>query len=105
MYAIIRSGGKQYRVKKGDIIDVDLLGLSAEEKAVEFRDVLFLNDGKENVVGAPCVENCLVMGELLGEAKGPKVISFKFKRRKDSRRKIGHRQRYSRVKITEIQAN
>lgn len=100
-YAIIRTGSKQYRVEPGDVIEVELL--KPENDAVEFREVLFLSDGSHGKIGAPLVENCVVKGELLGEAKGPKVIAFKYKRRKNYRRKIGHRQLYSRVKITAIE--
>lgn len=101
MYAIIETGGKQYRIELGKIIDVELL---QEEEEVEFKKVLFFHDGKENHVGAPYVANCLVKGEVLGEEKGPKVIAFKYRRRKDSKKTVGHRQKYSRVKITEIKA-
>ncbi len=101
MYAIIETGGKQYRVKKGDVIDVELL--SQEESApVEFTQVLFVGGANEPKVGAPLVSGCVVRGELLGETQGPKVVAFKYKRRKNYRRKVGHRQRYSQVKITEI---
>jgi large subunit ribosomal protein L21 len=101
MYAIIESGGKQYRVEKGDVIDVELLESGTEQK-VEFKRVLFLNTGTAAKVGTPYVDRSIVHGELVQEVKGPKVIAFKYKRRKPIRRKVGHRQRYSRVKITEI---
>jgi large subunit ribosomal protein L21 len=101
MYAIIETGGKQYRVEKNDIIDVEKVN-SEKGKAVEFTHVLFLNDGKDAKIGSPYVAKSVVKGELLGDAKGPKVISFKYKQRKGVRRKVGHRQKYHRVKITEI---
>ncbi len=100
MYAIIKTGGKQYRVEKGDVIDVELLG--TEEGAVEFQEVLFLNDGKTMQIGEPNIASCNVKGEVIDTIKGPKVVAFKYKRRKNYRRKVGHRQKYSRVKITEI---
>ncbi len=100
MYAIIQTGGKQYRVVKGDIIDVELL--KEESSKVSFKEVILFHNGKDSEVGAPHVKNCVVQAEILEEAKGPKVIAFKYKRRKSSSTKIGHRQRYSRVKITEI---
>jgi large subunit ribosomal protein L21 len=103
MYAIIESGGKQYRVEKGDVIDVELLESNAEQK-VQFKHVLFLNTGSSAKVGSPYVAKSIVHGELIQEVKGPKVIAFKYKRRKPIRRKVGHRQRYSRVKITDITA-
>ncbi len=99
MYAIIETGGKQYRVQKGDIIDVELLGDATE---VKFSSVLFLNEGEKTHVGAPHVTNFSVMGQVLGMVKGPKVIAYKYKPRKNSRKKLGHRQKYSRVKITDI---
>lgn len=100
MYAIIETGGKQYRVAKGDVIDVELV--KVEGNQVEFKQVLFLNDGSQVKVGLPHISECTVMAELLGESKGPKVVAFKYKRRKNYRRKVGHRQKYSRVKITDI---
>jgi len=102
MYAIIETGGKQYRVEKGDVIDIELL--EAEKgKSVEFKNVLFLNDGSAAKMGKPHIDGCVVIGELMQEIRGPKVISFKYKKRKNYRRKVGHRQKYSRVKIKEIQ--
>ncbi len=101
MYAIIETGGKQYRVEKDDVIDIELL--EAEKgAAVEFKNVLFLSTGKQTKVGAPYVAKSIVKGELIADAKGDKVISFKYKRRKGVRRKVGHRQHYHRVKILEI---
>ena len=101
MYAIIETGGKQYRVEKDEVIDVELL--EAEKgKPVEFKNVLFLSNGDKFKVGAPYVAKSSVMGELVYEVKGSKVISFKYKKRKGVRRKVGHRQKYHRVKITEI---
>ena len=102
MYAIIESGGKQVRVEKGDVIDVELL-TPASDKKIEFKNVLFLNTGKAVKVGTPHVAKSRVLGELVQEVRGPKVIAFKYKRRKGIRRKVGHRQKYTRVKITEIE--
>ncbi len=101
MYAIIETGGKQYRVEAGDVIDVELLGEDSGSN-IEFKNVLFFHTGEAAKVGAPHVKGCVVLGQLLQEIKGPKVLSFKYKRRKNYRRKVGHRQKYSRVKITEI---
>ncbi len=103
MYAIIETGGKQYRVEKDDVIDVELLKTEADKgQPVEFTNVLFFNDGKNAKVGSPYVAKAVVKGQLLMDSKGPKVISFKYKQRKGVRRKVGHRQKYHRVKITEI---
>jgi large subunit ribosomal protein L21 len=100
MYAIIQSGGKQHRVEEGDVIDVELLG--SDQPAVIFDQVLFVHDGEKPIVGLPVVPHYTVHGEYVGEKKGPKVIAYKFKPCKKSRRTVGHRQRYSRVKITKI---
>ena len=99
MYAIIETGGKQYRVQEGDELDVELL---KAEGSVTFDKVLFFTDGNVTHIGSPSIPQCLVHGEILGEAKGPKVIAFKYKKRKNYRRTVGHRQKYSRVKITKI---
>jgi large subunit ribosomal protein L21 len=103
MYAIIETGGKQYRVKEGDVINVELLGTEATSN-VNFDKVLFFFDGQTSHVGLPHVANCKVSAETLGETKAPKVIAFKYKKRKNSRRTVGHRQKYSSVKITKIAA-
>jgi len=101
MYAIIETGGKQYRVEKGDIIDVELLG-AKEGDPVEFKNVLFVNNGKAVQIGSPNVENSLVKGELLALVRGPKEFTFKYKQRKGIRKRSGHRQNYARIKITDI---
>jgi len=102
MYAIIETGGKQYRVQEGDIIDVDVI--HSENTALKFDKVLLLNDGTKSHVGVPHLPKCVVHAELIGESKGPKVIAFKYKRCKNYRRTVGHRQKYTRVKITKIAA-
>ena len=99
MYAIIETGGKQYRVEEGDELNVELLHA---EGAVTFDKVVFCSDGKTAMVGEPHVSQCKVVGDVLGLAKGEKVIAFKYKKRKNYRRKVGHRQKYTRVKITKI---
>jgi len=103
MYAIIETGSKQYRVEEGDIIDIELL-TAKDNKLVEFKHILFLSDGTKMHVGAPHVKGFSVKGEILKENKGPKVIAFKYKRRKNYHRKKGHRQKYLKVKITQITA-
>lgn len=103
MYAIIETGSKQHRVEKGDCIDVELLEAQVNEN-VKFEKVLIVNDGKKVDLGQP-YSNYLVEGVIIEqEVKGPKVVSYKFKRRKNYHRKKGHRQKYSRVKITEIKS-
>lgn len=102
MYAIIETGGKQYRVEQGDVIDVELLNAHQPGESVEFDHVLFIYSDKGVKIGNPHLTASKVKAELLGESKGPKVVAFKYKERKRIRRKVGHRQHYSRVKITEI---
>lgn len=101
MYAIIETGGKQYRVEQNDIIDVELLD-TVENGKIEFKNVLFVGDGASVKMGSPYLPGSAVQAELVSQVKGPKVVAFKYKKRKRYRRKVGHRQRYLRVKITEI---
>lgn len=98
-YAIIKTGGKQFTVKKGDVIDVELLAgdLGSE---VTFNDVLFCNDGSKTHVGGPVLSGFTVVGKHMGEIKGPKINSLKYKPTQYKR--FGHRQRYSRVEIQDI---
>ncbi len=98
-YAIIQTGGKQYRVQEGDELDVELLDV---QDNFTFDKVLLVNNGTASTVGLPYVANCAVHAVLIGETKGPKVIAFKYKKCKNYRRLRGHRQKYSRVKIKEI---
>ncbi len=101
MYAIIESGSKQYRVEEGDIIDVELLEAGKDGK-VELKNVLFLQKESSVKIGSPFVKNSVVHAELVGEVRGPKVVAYKYKKRKGYRRKVGHRQDYLRIKITAI---
>ncbi|MEN9344165.1 MAG: ribosomal protein [Chlamydiota bacterium] len=101
MYAIIETGGKQYKVEPGQTIEVELLDATVGG-AVEFKNVLFVNQAGAVKVGAPYLPGCVVKGEMIQEVKGPKEIAFKYKQRKPYRRTVGHRQRYTQVKITEI---
>jgi large subunit ribosomal protein L21 len=98
-YAIIETGGKQYRVAEGDVLDVELLNAT---DTFTFDKVLLVSDGSTPTVGLPYIEKGAVHAELIGQTKGPKVIAFKYKRCKNYRRLVGHRQKYSRVKITKI---
>lgn len=101
MFAIISIGGKQYRVAKNEVIDIDLIE-GEPGSTVEFGEVLLVQNGSKFHLGQPHVANCRVKGELVEEVKGPKIDSVKYKKRKRQYRHWGHRQRYSRVKITEI---
>jgi len=104
MYAIIKTGGKQYRVAIGDIIDVELLNADAGAK-IEFGEVLFAQDGSKTHVGQPSISDFLVHGEVLGQVSGEKITSLKYKPSHNQCRKWGHRQKYTRVKITGIGSN
>lgn len=101
MYAIIHTGGKQYRVAKNDVIQVEKLPGSAGE-TIDFGEVLMLADGAETTVGAPLVDGALVTATILEQARGPKIIVFKKKRRKNYRRKKGHRQDLTVLRVTDI---
>ena len=105
-YAIIKTGGKQYRVAIGDIIDVELLHTDNKEKDAEvsFAEVLMVNNSKGVKVGTPSVANFAVKGVVQKEVGGEKITSIKYKRSHNEYRKFGHRQHYSRVKITAIGA-
>jgi len=101
MYAVIETGGKQYRVEEGDILSVEKLNVSDGE-SVTFDRVLLVSgeDGVE--VGKPYVEGAKVEGKALFNGKGKKIIVFKYKPKKNYRRKQGHRQPFTRVEITKI---
>lgn len=101
MYAVIETGGKQYRVQEGDIITVEKLNVEAGDQ-IELDKVLVLNDGKELKVGAPYVEGAKVFGEVVENGKGKKVIIFKYKAKKDYRKKQGHRQPYTMIEIKSL---
>ncbi|MBQ2867997.1 MAG: 50S ribosomal protein L21 [Firmicutes bacterium] len=101
MYAVIETGGKQYRVQQGDVISVEKLSVEAGEK-VTFDKVLVVNDGEGLTVGTPCVEGATVGATVVENGKGKKVVIFKYKAKKDYRKKQGHRQPYTMVKIDEI---
>lgn len=104
MYAVIETGGKQYIVRENDVVNVEKLGVEPSEE-VAFDVVLMVSDEKGEVkIGTPTLEGAKVLGEALGETKGKKVLIGKIKRRKNYRRKIGHRQTFSSVKIKSIEA-
>ena len=102
MYAIIATGGKQYKVSEGDIITIEKLGVEAGE-AVTFDQVLAVNDGSKLVVGAPTVENASVSASVVKEGRGKKVIVYKYKRKTGYHKKNGHRQAFTQVKIEKNQ--
>jgi len=100
MFAVIKTGGKQYRVVAEDVLWVDRLE-AAPGTVVELGEVLVVG-GDQTILGTPTVAGATVGAEVLDHARGPKVIAFKKRRRKNSRRKRGHRQEYSMIRITEI---
>ena len=100
-YAIIKTGGRQYRVAEGDTIDVDLLDVEAGKTAT-FSDVLMYSDNKELTHGDPLISGAKVTAEVVEQRKDKKVIAFKFKRRKGYHRTVGHRRKLTRVKIKSI---
>ena len=103
MYAIIETGGKQYRVQEGDVLFIEKLNVEAGE-AVEFEKVLAVSNGEELTVGAPVVEGAKVSATVEKNGKGKKVIIYKYKAKKDYRKKQGHRQPYTKVVINKINA-
>ena len=102
MYAIIATGGKQYKVAEGDIIKVEKLGVEAGE-TVTFDQVLVVNNG-ELVVGNPTVANASVSAKVVEEGKNKKVVVYRYKRKTGYHKKNGHRQPYTKVKIEKINA-
>ncbi|MBI5182162.1 MAG: 50S ribosomal protein L21 [Nitrospirae bacterium] len=100
MYAVLETGGKQYKVSQGDVISVEKLSAKPGEK-VELNNVLMIG-GEKAVIGNPVVKSAKVIGEVIGEGRGDKIIVFKMKRRKNYRRTRGHRQAITSLKITDI---
>jgi large subunit ribosomal protein L21 len=101
MFAVIKTGGKQYRVAENDIVKVERLAGQAGDM-VELADVLMVGDGAKSTVGAPTVEGALVTAEILEQMRDRKVLSFKKRRRQNSKRIRGHRQMLTAIRISEI---
>lgn len=101
MYAIIKTGGKQYRVNEGDVISVEKLAVDSGE-AVVFDEVLAVSKNGELQIGAPVVSGAKVEGTVIQQGKEKKVVVFKYKPKKDFRKKQGHRQPFTRVMIDKI---
>ena len=101
MKAIIVTGGKQYTVAEGDILFVEKLCVEAEE-TVKFEQVLAILDGENTKIGAPVVEGAAVEAKVVKNGKGKKITVFKYKPKKNEKKKIGHRQPYTKVEITKI---
>ncbi len=103
MYAVIKTGGKQYRVQQGDVIFIEKLNAQADE-AVTFDEVLLVGDAEQSKVGTPVVEGAKVEGKVLAQVKGKKIVVIQYKAKKNERKKQGHRQPYTKVEITAINA-
>ncbi len=101
-FAVIQTGGKQYKVKASDILKIEKLKDSKPESKVEFNEVLAYGDDKTIEIGSPLVKGAKVEAELIKNAKNRTVLIFKKRRRQNSRRKNGHRQQYSLIKINKI---
>jgi large subunit ribosomal protein L21 len=101
MYAVIKTGGKQYRVSQGDRVRVERLP-GAVGSQIEFADVLMIG-GESVSVGTPLVKGAKVVGEIVGQDRAKKIVVFKMRRRKNYRRKRGHRQAYTEVRITSVE--
>lgn len=101
MYAVIKTGGKQYRVAPDEVLTIEKLEGDAGS-TVEFTEVLMVANGAAPKIGSPTVTGAKVLAELVEQTRGPKLIAFKKRRRKNSRRKRGHRQDLTTVRIKEI---
>ena len=101
MKAIIVTGGKQYTVSEGDVLFIEKLNVEAEE-AVKFETVLAVLDGENTKIGAPVVEGAVVEAKAIKNGKGKKIHVLKYKAKKGEKKKIGHRQPYTKVEITKI---
>jgi len=101
MFAVIKTGGKQYRVKEGQVLKIEKLDIEAGN-SVDFNDVLLVSNGDDVKIGAPVVEGALVTAEVVAHGRGDKVKIIKFRRRKHSMTRMGHRQWFTEVKITAI---
>ena len=101
MYAVVQTGGKQYRVSLGDVINVEKLNVEVGQKVV-LDGVIALSGDGETIVGKPFVDGASVECEVLGQGKAKKLIIYKYKAKKDYRKKQGHRQPYTQLKVTNI---
>ena len=109
MYAVIEQGGKQYKLAQGEVIDIDLVDVPAQAKTIELDKVMLVSDGRDVKVGTPYLDGAKVIASFENTAadavvKGPKLYPMHFRRRKNSKRRIGHRQKYLKVTIDKIVA-
>ena len=101
-YAVIQTGGKQYKVKSGEILKIEKLPSSKTDSKIEFKEILAYGDNKKIEIGAPTVQGAKVEANLIKNSKNRTVLVFKKRRRQNSRRKNGHRQEYSMIRINKI---
>lgn len=101
-FAVIETGGKQYIVSVGDVIEVELLGDHAEGDKIEFDHVLMNDNGKDATIGTPYISGAKVKGTYMGDKKGKKLSIIRYKAKSNRDRKIGHRQKYAQVKIESL---
>jgi large subunit ribosomal protein L21 len=102
MYAVIKTGGKQYRVQEGDVINVEKVALPKTKKEVTFNEVLLRVEDKDVTIGQPTIKGAKVNAEVLGSLRSKKIVTYKYKRRKSYHRTIGHRQDLLHLRIKEI---
>lgn len=102
MYAIIKTGGKQYRVSEGQTLKVESLAAEPDEE-INFTEILHISDGERQYVGTPTLQNAIVKAEVMNHGRARKINIIKFKRRKHHMKRQGHRQNYTEVKITGIE--
>ncbi len=102
MYAVIQTGGKQYKVNEGDILKVEKLAGEAGDK-VTLDEVLILSDGNGLKVGSPLVAGAKVTAEVIEQGRSKKIVVYKYKKRKNYRRKQGHRQAFTKIKVEKIE--
>jgi len=103
MYAVLKTGGKQFRVSEGDVLFVEKLEAEVDS-VVELTEVLAVSNGETLTVGKPMVEGAKVLAKVVAQGKAKKVVVFKYKRKKDYRKKNGHRQPYTKILIEKIEA-
>ena len=101
-FAIIETGSKQYRVEPQSVIEVEILKAPEGQKEIVLEKVLLVNDGEKLSVGTPYLQGAKVVCDCLGNLRAPKVINFKYRKRKKSSRKVGHRQTYTKLQVKEI---
>jgi large subunit ribosomal protein L21 len=102
MFAVIRTGGKQYRVKEGDVLDIELLPQDKDAKQATISEVLLVGSGEQVKIGKPTVSGAAVTLEVVDSVKARKVVAYKYRRREGYHRTVGHRQKLQRVKVTGI---